>query len=53
VSHESVRASLLGQLDAITSPQGAMDFQRRWPVSYSAQSRIKTLMLTGTGTCCA
>ena len=29
MSHESVHASLLGQLDAITSPQAAMEFQRR------------------------
>lgn len=29
MSSESVHASLLGQLDAITSPQEAMEFQRR------------------------
>jgi len=29
MSPESVRASLLGELDAITSPQAAMEFQRR------------------------
>jgi hypothetical protein len=29
MSHESVHASLLGQLDGITSPQAAMEFQGR------------------------
>jgi len=55
MSPESVRASLLGELDAITSPQAAMEFQRRLAGELlSAEPAIdKGLMLSGTGTFCA